>query len=245
MSANQLFCLKIKGVLSVLFVIAMTLFIWQSLISFWYKLIGLSLFGTIDSSVFYDCVSIGVLTLFILLCFFLEHNVSKRIYALFCIYTVIYLEFRILGREEYSLMHFHWQVLSWAAYADIVPIAIAFYAITARNNKSVKVNNDNISNSLYFEDTTNVTDLLGHKNQAETIATIIKTEYTHSENSVGIAITGEWGAGKSTFLSYLNEALKDCICINFDPWTESSTNVVCDLLERIELGISQQNSNLT
>lgn len=226
------------------FLICASLFFEEALIGFWYKLIGLPLLGTIDSSVFYDSVSIGVLTLFILLCFFWGHNVTKQIYALFSIYTIIYLEFRLLGSEEYSLVHFHWQLLSWAAYADIVPIAMAFYAITSRKNKPVKSHSDNVPKSLYFENTTNVADLLGHKNQAETIATIIKTEYAHSENSVGIAITGEWGAGKSTFLSYLNDSLKDCICINFDPWTESSTNVVSDLLERIEEGINQKNSNL-
>lgn len=226
------------------FLIIVSLFFEGAIIAFWYRLIGLTLFDTIESSVFYDCVSTCALILFILFCFNVGHKVPKRIGALFCIYTIIYLEFRILGNDEYSLVYFHWKVLSWAAYSDIVPIAMAFYAITARNNKHVRVNNDNISKTLYFEDTTDVTDLLGHKHQAETIANIVKIDYANSQNAVGIAVTGEWGSGKSTFLSYLNDSLKDCICINFDPWSESSTNVIYDLLDRIEHGISQKDTGL-
>lgn len=226
------------------FLICVSPFFEGALIAFWYRFMGLTLFDTIESSVFYDCISTGALALFILFCFNIEHNVPKRIGALFCIYTIIYLEFRFLGNDEYTLVYFHWKVLSRVAYSDIVPIAMAFYAVTARNNKPVKVHNDNIPKSLYFEDTTNVTDLLGHKNQAETIANIVKVEYANSQNAVGIAITGEWGAGKSTFLSYLNDSLKDCICINFDPWSESSTNVIYDLLDRIEHGISQKDTGL-
>lgn len=233
-----------RALIGIPFLICVSLFFEEAIIAFWYRFVGLTLFDTIESSVFYDCVSTCALILFILFCFNIEHKVPKRIGGLFCIYAIIYLEFRFLGNDEYSLVYFHWQVLRWAAYSDIVPIAMAFYAITARNIKPVKVNNNNIPKTLYFEDTTDVADLLGHKNQAETIANIVKIEYANSQNAVGIAVTGEWGSGKSTFLSYLNDSLKDCICINFDPWSESSTNVIYDLLDRIEHGISQKDIGL-
>lgn len=244
MIGNSISCMKAKIVACVLLVFAVTLFVWQPLIGLWYNLIGIPLFGTIDSSVFYDCVTISVLTLFSLVCFSLEHNVNNRFYYPFWIYTIIYIEFRFLGSTEYSLVYFHNKALNWAAYADIVTVAMFVYTVTAKRDKSIKVREESNPSPLYFEDKTNVEDLLGHRNQAEIIATIIKTEYAHSENSVGVAITGEWGAGKSTFLSYLNDSLKDCICINFDPWTESSTDVVADLLDRIEQGISQTNVGL-
>lgn len=245
MSTKMKMCKVLKKFFIVLpLLICTSLFLEEALIGFWYKFVGLPLFETIDSTIFFDFVSIGSLLFFILMCFLLAHHIPRRLYILFVVYTIIYLEFRFLGSNVYYLVPFYIPALHWAAYADIVPIAMAFYIITTIKNRTVKNQNRSVSKPLYFEDKTNVEDLLGHKNQAETIAAILKTEYALSENSVGIAITGEWGAGKSTFLFYLNDALKDCICINFDPWIESSTDVVSDLLDRIEQGISQKDARL-
>lgn len=230
----------IKIIIGVLFLICSSFFLEEALIGVWYSWIGLPLFDTVDSSLFFDLVSLGSLSLFICICLLSGHYIPKGMYIIFSVYALIYLEFRFLGSNTYSLVPFYMPGLNWAAYADIVPIAMAIYAISAKKNISIEEPPRPVTKTLYFEDRTDVEDILGHKDQAETIAAIIKTEYALSENSVGFAITGEWGAGKSTFLSYLNDSLKDCICINFDPWTERSTNVVSDLLDRIELGIKDK-----
>ncbi len=234
----------IRYILVTLLLIGSSLFLEEGLIGIWYSCIGLPLFGAIESSTFFDCISCGVLVLSVLWCCVQTHSTPKRLMICFSVYILFYSEFRIIGNTEYDLVPFKCTFLNWLVYADIVPIIIVIYWISSRGHKKGCTQESSGRNSLYFEDSIEVDDLLDHRTQAKTLAFIIKTEYAHSENAVGIAVTGEWGAGKSTFLSYMKEALTDCICIQYDPWTENSDDITTDLLDRIECGISQKDIRL-
>ncbi len=227
-----------------LLLISASLFLERALIGFWYRAIGLPLFGTLEPSTFFDCISFGIIILSVLWCCLQTHTTPKKLGIVFGVYILLYSEFRILGNPDYELIPFHLTFLNRLAYSDIVPIVIVIYWISSRTQKTNDQQVPSSRNVLYFEDNTGVDDLLGHRNQAEILSHIIKTEYAHSENAVGIAVTGEWGAGKSTFLGYMREALADCICVQYDPWTENSDDVVTDLLDRIECGISQKDASL-
>ncbi len=240
--------IPINIILGFLSVIGVSLFLDEAVSAMWFRWVGLPLFGSIISSTLFDWISIATLSLFAIWYMCYAPPIAKRVMVIFGIYSLFYLEFRCLGSQQYHLVPFHWAVLQWAYYADIVIAAMLVTIITSlyKKNKNNQVDGQSQqkSASLYFEDIINVEDLLGHRKQANILANIITTQYAHSENAVGIAITGEWGAGKSTFLGFLHESLSDCHRIEFDPWTENSTDVVYDLLDRLEKEINKENNQL-
>lgn len=231
--------------LGALFLIFMSLYIGKSLVGLWLRLIGLPLFGTVESSIFFDVISIAIVLTFILWIFTQSHYAPKKLCAIFGLYILFYLEFRCIGDGDNTLVPFKLTILHYAKYADIVPFLMLFYLITARkkNDKLDAIDCKSLS-SLYFEDDVMVDDLLGYRKQAQILATLIRTEYSNTKNAVGIAVTGEWGYGKSTFLCYMENELSDCISVKFDPWTENSNSIANDLLDRIETEISKKDYNL-
>jgi len=233
-----------KLFLELLLFIGASLFLKDALIGLWYNIVAMPMFGAINASTLYDVLSIGILSALAVWSVSCSHRMSKRLWWLFGIYTLFYLELRVLGSAVYQLVPFNIKSLHCAKYADIVPVAMLVYGITSLMNKRTSVQENITPERHYFEDGTDVEDLLGHRKDAETLAGIVRNDYAHNENAVGIAITGEWGAGKSTFLGYLDESLADCINIKFDPWTENSTDVVSDLLDKIEIGIKKENVTL-
>jgi hypothetical protein len=199
----------------------------------------------VDSSIFFDVLSIAIVLTFAIWSLTQKHRAPKKLWAVCGIYILFYLEYRCIGCGNDILVPFRLKILHGAKYADIVPIGMIWYLITAcKQNAKDEANGSLSSNTLYFEDDVRADDLLGRREQAEILASLIRTEYRNTENAVGIAITGEWGSGKSTFLCYLDEALSDCIRVKFDPWAEKSNDVVANLLDRIESEISKNDAYL-
>lgn len=227
-------------ILIFLLLIVISFFLKDWIVSLWYQCIGIPIFGQITACLLYDWVSIGGFIVFIMFCLSHKHHIAKWFWKFTMLYALIYIEFRIIEVDGLDLVPFH--LVSDVYYADLVPIGLVIFGLTARRKSEETRIDKTYSQSKYFEDKTDVSDLLGHKAQAETLSNLIKSDYANSNNAVGIAVTGEWGAGKSTFLGYMKAELSDCTIIEFDPWTENSTNVVSDLLNRIENGISKQDN---
>jgi len=115
------------------------------------------------------------------------------------------------------------------------------YGLTSCKKRETANFNKDIPVSLYFEDNDDVEDLLGYQKMAETLSSIIQNDYSHKNHAIGIAVTGDWGTGKSTFLYFLDRALDNGIKVKFDPWTENSNDVTADLLDKIEQEIRREN----
>lgn len=99
----------------------------------------------------------------------------------------------------------------------------------ADNAKSMKIE----SGTLQVDDNM-PEDFLGRKKEAELLADYI-LKNKNLQRAIGVAVTGEWGAGKSVFLNYLAEAFSASKIepIKFDPWTEQSENIQRDFFKLI------------
>jgi len=88
---------------------------------------------------------------------------------------------------------------------------------TKRRNKRLPVNSKG-----FMYDNPSTKDSLGRKRYAESIAaTILKTSSDNQAFAIGI--TGSWGSGKTSFLGFIETAIKnkessDTIILRFNPW---------------------------
>lgn len=229
-----------------LLAICASLFLNDAIIGIWYKLIGRPIFGAFGSSQWHDLLVLSTTAVFTCLCLVCRHRMSKTLWLLFSSYILFYIEFRICG--DYSLFpltKFHWLPATNEFYADTVLVGMLIYVLTSfLRGKSQAAASVNPKAGLFFEDGSTYEDLLGHRKMAKVLAKLIKTEYSHKDNAIGIAVTGEWGVGKSTFLSYLDEQLAGCIKVMFDPWVENSKDITTDMLERVEAALRNKDTGL-
>lgn len=226
----------------ILLVVCASFFVGGAIVDFWYRFVAVPLFGSVCSVELNDIAALIMLGVIVLWSFLSPHRMAGKLWVLIGLYTLLYLELRFMGdRTLHPLVPFHTQMLESLYYADIVPVAMVVYGLTSRRRRRREPHGrENDTASCYFEDSTDVDDLLGHGDMARVLSTVIREEYAHRNNAVGIAVTGEWGAGKSTFLEFLDQSLTDCIRIKFDPWTENSSDVTADLLDRIEEGVRRE-----
>ena len=226
--------------------ICASIFLNDAIIRIWYKLIGSPIFGAFGSSQCHDWLVLSTTAVFTGLSLVCHHRMTKTLWFLFSSYILFYIELRIYG--DYSVFpvtKFHWLPAKSVFYVDTVIVGMLIYVLTSfwgRKSKAATLVNPKAG--LFFEDGSTDEDLLGHRKMAEVLAKLIKTEYSHRDNAVGIAVTGEWGTGKSTFLSYLDEQLTECIKVMFDPWVENSKDITTDMLERVEVALRNKDTGL-
>ena len=96
--------------------------------------------------------------------------------------------------------------------------------------------------NLLHVDETNVEDLLGRKKEASVLASYILDNIS-ATNTIGVAVTGEWGAGKTVFLNYLHEAFcsNGITPIIFDPWTDNSKDIQSDFFNLLSREMKKDN----
>lgn len=99
----------------------------------------------------------------------------------------------------------------------------------AEKNNSMKIKNG----TLHVDDDM-PEDFLGRKKEAEMLADYI-LKNKNLQRAIGVAVTGEWGSGKTVFLNYLTEvfSVNKIDPIKFDPWTEQSENIQGDFFKLI------------
>jgi len=132
----------------------------------------------------------------------------------------IYTIYRIQTPGGWTFVHFTFA--EWLYYNDIIYLSLVFP--TARLFIAKKKFQDPVSffvedNAIDFSAQNNQeSDLLGRSEYAEHLADKIGNQIFKSSFSIGVL--GEWGTGKSSFLSLLKNRLDDGqkIIIQFSPW---------------------------
>lgn len=113
------------------------------------------------------------------------------------------------------------------AYFDIVIISVPVFFLRYTAYK-ILVNDENAD--YFFEDNYNEksdNDLYGRENIAGNIADLISNTIT--EEAFSIAIIGNWGAGKSVYLKFLQKRLEaHNEIVHFNPWKVKDVSQVYD-----------------
>ena len=112
---------------------------------------------------------------------------------------------------------------------------------------SKNTNCNNGYQNLLHVDENEVKDLLNREKDANVLASYI-IRNANANHTTGVAIAGEWGAGKTVFLNYLYSAFcnNGIIPIKFDPWTDKSTDIQSDFFRLLKDKVNnEENFELT
>lgn len=168
-----------------------------------------------------------------------NHRLSAlKIWILF-IATCWYLYFRMQGHWQYAevpmLRIYYTDYLCWVFILNVA------YLCFQKSNTEKKLKHDNNEAFFILDDAEHDNDLLGRKGYAKNIARTILNTLTSpnisSSKTFAIGITGEWGAGKSTFLNFIKKELPDdkVMKIDFNPWQmHSNTSLVLHFFDQIK-----------
>ncbi len=168
-----------------------------------------------------------------------NHRLSAlKIWILF-IATCWYLYFRMQGHWQYAevpmLRIYYTDYLCWVLILNVA------YLYFQKSNTEKKLKHDNNEAFFILDDAEHDNDLLGRKGYAKNIARTILNTLTSPNISLSktfaIGITGEWGAGKSTFLNFIKKELPEdkVMKIDFNPWQmHSNTSLVLHFFDQIK-----------
>lgn len=105
--------------------------------------------------------------------------------------------------------------------------------------------NIGVKESKLHVDENHPEDYLGRIKEAELLAKYI-LDNPNYEHAIGVAVTGEWGSGKTVFLNYLSDAFeaKNIVPMRFDPWQEQSENIPGDFFGLIKKELDEEGKDL-
>lgn len=183
---------------------------------------------------------VTILSLFFLFIYYVrEFLLSEKINVhrlyFWVIYSSLYLICIIWGPWDYSLMCGDSKIAAWANLS-LLPL-VGEVAIALKI--SLKERKDCESSFLEVEKTENVEDTYGRMPICKSSFDVLRTCF-NNERSFSVAITGEWGSGKTTFMQelkarYENEEQVKSI-VWFEPWKCDSPDLIIkyffDLLRR-------------
>ena len=191
------------------------------------KLYGYELLVTIPSLLF--------LFIYYVREFFLSEKINVHRLNLWAIYTFLYLICIIWGPWDHSLMCGDSKVAAWTNLSLLPLVGEIAIALEI----SLKKRKDCESSFLEIERTENIEDTYGRTPIYKSIFDVLRTCF-NNERSFSVAITGEWGSGKTTFMQELKaryeneEQLKSIVW--FEPWKCDSPDLIIksffDLLRR-------------
>lgn len=116
----------------------------------------------------------------------------------------------------------HFLLLPWLRYTDVlIAILMTFLLVSlAKTWPTPKTTAKEVDSHQLFYDDTDEVDFLGRGERVRHICSFLQNNKGNSHGSIGVAITGGWGTGKSWVLQQVKRLLESDheICIEFKPW---------------------------
>lgn len=205
----------------------------------------------VDSNIFNNVLFLILLT-YLIITYFIKFYKQYKYSDKVAISSIILLSFYIVSRNQ----SYHQYYLSSIAffellkYADLIIIyflGILVIWIIQLKRKFFSNNPTPLINALLFDKHPDkVEESYGREALAKNISS--KVLDTHNpDGSIAVAITGEWGSGKSTFLSIIEKNLKKkTIIVKITPGsTENQKLLVKDFFDIISADLSEYDANIS
>jgi hypothetical protein len=158
--------------------------------------------------------------------------------------ALIYLLYRFLWHHW---IFFHFQLLSFANYADLI-LLVALGEIYLLSQSYVSKTKVQKSESAFYGNqpiSTADDDKLGYPDYAAVIAE--KLNQSKFDEAFAIGINGKWGSGKTSFLNLVRENIRQDrrIIIDFKPWNAHDPQAIMkDFFETVQIAISPYHATL-
>lgn len=133
----------------------------------------------------------------------------------------------------------HCMTIPWFRYTDcLIPFLAAFGIVSlCVSHKNKKPSETNIAGShpLLVDDTQEV-DMLGRNEQVEYLFKHLMEMERNAKGSVGIAVTGGWGTGKTWLMAQIRQRLEERgeVCIDFKPWLYGEVDLTRSFYQTLE-----------
>ncbi len=172
----------------------------------------------------------GILTLIFLFKQIIKQLLPTLNSLIWSVTILIIYVYGFRSSNEYVFYQFNLPLPEHLFYSDIL---LASLLVLTSNYKSFfnKLDIPKTRYALLTDGSTidKYTDAYGRTEYANTIAEHINK--TSTDNSFAIAVTGEWGSGKTDFLSRLKKTLEestDNICFDFNPWRVNKPDAIIE-----------------
>ena len=139
------------------------------------------------------------------------------------------------------------------AYADVAAALFGLWwlmpllkdgvsSLKTSSSKKSSPEGETKQESLFEADDTNPIDELGRKEEAESLCGFILDEKNKYNATLGVAIRGTWGAGKTTFINYMKDGLdtRKITYFDYSPWLCSDGEVTQHFLRHLDAHLHQQ-----
>ena len=155
----------------------------------------------------------------------------------------------IYHREVFILF----QCCNAFAYADVAATLFGLWwlmpllkdgvsSLNAMDSKKDVPDGDTKKEPLFEADDTNPKDELGRKEDAESLCRFMLDEKNKYNSTLGVAIRGTWGAGKTTFINYMKDSLnvRKITYFDYSPWLCSDGEVTQHFLRHLDAHLHRQ-----
>lgn len=210
-------------------------------------------FCWLDSNIGHD-VFFWILLLSVAIWIFIQpRNASLGIYKNFRrnAIALFFCLFYVIARTSHSDSFVNFTNPSFLAYADVFIIWMTiWYFRPLFNRKRYEEPTDGNQEKKIAKltgDDTHPEDMLGRKEEAETMCNYIVDQSNDYRTALAISVTGSWGSGKTVFMSYLKDSLKNKGISYFDysPWLRSQNDVALDFMSHLKHHLYDQNISLS
>jgi len=210
--------LSLNNVIAILF-----LMLCEPLFNWWRETWIASLWSNIQPSCFNDILALLFVafgsTIAVMLPKYLSDTGIKwtRIFSGWFLFVLLVESIRFNSQ----FVHFH--TFPWFRYTDVfVPVITAFWlasCVLMKNSKKESETKIDGNQNLLYDDV-DEQDFLDRGKLVEHICNVLQADKGNCKGATGVAITGDWGSGKSWMMYQTKRKLEESneICIVFKPW---------------------------
>lgn len=165
-------------------------------------------------------------------------NVKAFMAGVLCLYGLIWHPEQCVTFQTVSFLPYAIVPLAWLITWYVTPYMRTFKSSDESEvvENRAKNGEEEILHRLFGDDTHPKKDLLGREAEVKVVCDYLLDPNNEYSTAIAVAINGEWGAGKTTFLQYIQDQLnnKEIHYFTYSPWHRSTDDVTLDFLTYLQ-----------